>query len=166
MSPVVAVVIAVWGFRRANKADKLRAFFEIQSRYLATEVRAGRRALHQKVAGRPPEEISDLDKSDLDSVGYALAVMNSVAIACAGGYVEYDLVKNSMGRSFVTAMAAARPYIDRVEGIRGYRPYPAAERLAERLTLTVGVSLASSPGATQSRAHTAEPGEDRGITNT
>src|SRR4051794_23001490 len=112
LSPTVAVVIAVWGFRRATNADKLRAYFEIQDRYLAAEVRAGRRTLHQMVAGRGTDEIANLDKAARDSAGYALAVMNSVAIACAGGYVERDLIMRNMGRSFVTTVTAAQPYID------------------------------------------------------
>ena len=141
ISPVVAVAVAAWGFRRATKADKLRAFFEIQSRYLAAEVRAGRRVMHRKVAGRRPEEIAGLDQADLDSVGYTLAVMNSVAIACEGGYVDYSLIKNNMGRSFATATNAARAYIDRVETIRGYRPYPAAERLADRLAASLRMAV-------------------------
>lgn len=135
VSPVVAVVIAMWGFRRSTRADKLRAFFEIQERYLASEVRAGRRIMHTVIARRPAEEVAGLDPAALSEVGYALAVMNSIAIACEAGYVDRELITQSMGRSFAMAMAAARPYIDHLENTRGFRPYPFGERLAAQLGL-------------------------------
>ena len=91
ISPVVAVVIAIWGFRRSSRADKLRAFFEVQERYLASEVRNGRRIMHTLIAGRPPGEVSKLDPDKLSAAGYALAVMNSIAIACEAGYVDQSL---------------------------------------------------------------------------
>lgn len=118
LSPLVAVVIALWGFRRSTRADRLRAFFELQDRYLASEVRAGRRILHQVVAGLLPEEIAKLDRQSLNGAGYALAVMNSIAIAREGSYyVDAELITRSMGRSFATAIAAAKPYIDHVEAV-------------------------------------------------
>jgi hypothetical protein len=132
-SPVVAVLIAVWSFRRSSGADRLRAFFELQERYLAPEVRAGRRVLHQVVAGKTVEEVAALDARELNSVGYTLAVMNSIAIACDGRYVDTKLVDRSMGRSYSRAMIAAKPYIDHLATVRGYRPYPFAESLASRL---------------------------------
>lgn len=79
------------------------------------------------------DEVAALDRASLSSVGYTLAVMNSIAIACEGGYVERKLIYRSMGRSYVAAMAAAGPYIDYVEDRRGYRPYIFAERLAAQL---------------------------------
>jgi hypothetical protein len=133
ISPLVAVVIAVWGFRRSTGADRLRAFFELQERYLAKEVRDGRRTLHQVVAGKSADEVAKLDRNDLNSIGYTLAVMNSIAIACAGRYVDVKLVSRSMGRSYNRAVIAAAPYIDHLETVRGYRPYLFAERLAAKL---------------------------------
>ncbi|GAA4923803.1 hypothetical protein HD597_011198 [Nonomuraea thailandensis] len=144
VSPIVAIAIAVWGFRRSTKADRLRAFFEVQDRYLAPSVRDGRRVLHQDVADLRPHEVAALDKASLSSAGYALAVMNSVAIACEGGYVERELILRSMGHSFVRTLNAARPLIDHVEKLRGYRPYPAAERLAQQLALTLEVPVPKS----------------------
>jgi hypothetical protein len=136
ISPVVAVAIALWGFRRSTRADKLRAFFEIHERYLASDVRAGRRIMHTLIAGRSTEEVAKVDPVILSAAGYALAVMNSIAIACEAGYVDQELIAQSMGRSFILAISAARPYIDHLENKRGFRPYPFGERLASRLTLT------------------------------
>ncbi|WP_327191158.1 hypothetical protein [Streptomyces xinghaiensis] len=133
ISPVVAVVIAVWGFQRASRADRLRAFFEVQQRYLDAEVRAGRRMLHREIAGRESHQMSELPPEVSSRIGYALAVMNSIAIACDGRYVDTDLVARSMGRSYAGAVVAARPYIDYVEQQRGFRPYPFAEQLAQKL---------------------------------
>ena len=48
-------------------ADKLRAFFEVQERYLASEVRNGRRIMHTLIAGRPPGEVSKLDPDKLSA---------------------------------------------------------------------------------------------------
>ncbi|MGW0520007.1 DUF4760 domain-containing protein [Crossiella sp. NPDC003009] len=133
ISPAVAVLVAAWGFRRSTRADRLRAFFDLHERYLSAEVRAGRRILHQLVAGRSAEQLAELDRATLDRVGYTLAVLNSIAIACAGGYVDRKLVRRSMGRSYTSAVAAAQPYLDRVQAQRGYRPYPFAEALAAEL---------------------------------
>jgi hypothetical protein len=133
LSPVVAIAIATWGFRRSSKADRLRAFFELHERYLASDVRAGRRTIHQSIAGRSPGEVAALDRQSLSSAGYALATMNSIAIACEGRYVDRELINRSMGRSFRNVINAAKPYIDHVESVRGYRPYPFAERLAAAL---------------------------------
>ncbi|MFK4145391.1 hypothetical protein [Streptomyces sp. NPDC004065] len=132
-SPVVAVVIAVWGFHRTSQADRLRAFFEVQQRYLEAEVRSGRRLLHLEVAGRTPREMSELSADVSSRINYALAVMNSIAIACEGRYVDTNLVARGMGKSFTKAITAAKPYIDYVEQQRGFRPYTFAERLADRL---------------------------------
>ncbi|MEW1779421.1 hypothetical protein [Streptomyces sp. NPDC086777] len=132
-SPVVAVCLTVWSFRRTSRADRLRAFFEVQERYLDAEVRAGRRLLHRTVAGRESHEIAALSEDVASRIGHALAVMNSIAIACEGRYVDTDMVARSMGRSYSGAMAAAVPYIDHVEQQRGFRPYPFAERFAQSL---------------------------------
>ncbi|MEU5514205.1 hypothetical protein [Streptomyces griseoaurantiacus] len=133
ISPVVAVFLAVWNFRGVSRADRLRAFFELQERYLNAEVRAGRGLLHREVAGRGSHEMAVLPPETASRIGHTLAVMNSIAIACEGKYVERDLVARSMGRSYAGAVAAAKPYIDHVEQQRGFRPYPFAERFAERL---------------------------------
>lgn len=132
VSPAVAIVIGLWGFRRSTRADKLRAFFELQERYIATDVRAGRRALHRLVKDRSSDEIPMLDQDVLRSAGYSLAIMNAIAIACEGRYVDQDLVARSMGRSFAAAIESAKPYIDYLEKVRGFRPYPFAERLAAK----------------------------------
>lgn len=133
VSPLVAVLIALWGFRRSSRADRLKAFFEMQSRYLAPEVRLGRRYLHVHVAGRTPEEIAALDESVRSAIGYTLAVMNSIAIACDAGYVDREVIARSMGQSFARAVAAARPLLDMQAATRGFRPYRYAEQLAARV---------------------------------
>ena len=130
VSPLVAIAIAIWGFRRSTRADKLEAFFRMFERYLAPDVRMGRQLVHRQISGRSVEEIEALDQSIRTSVGYSLAVMNSIAIACEAKYVDSDVVARSMGRSFATTMAAAGPYVDYLEKVRGFRPYPYAERLA------------------------------------
>lgn len=130
VSPLVAVVIAVWGFRRSSRADRLKAFFEMQNRYLAPEVRLGRKYLHVHVAGRSAQELAALDPPVRSAVNYTLAVMNSIAIACEAGYVDRDVVVKSMGQSFARAMAAAKPLLDLQAETRGFRPYTYAETLA------------------------------------
>jgi hypothetical protein len=137
ISPVVAVMIALWGFRRSSRADRLTAFFEMQTRYLAPEVRLGRRHLHVAVAGRTADQIATLDESVQSAIGYTLAVMNSIAIACEAGYVDRDVVVKSMGQSFARAMAAARPILDLQEATRGFRPYRYAEALAAHVDRTL-----------------------------
>jgi hypothetical protein len=134
ISPTVAIAIAFWGFRRATRADKLRAFFEVYDRYLANDARSGRRVIHGQLAGRTAGEIAGMNKETLASAGYALAVMNSIAIACKGRYVDGNLVNTSMGRSFASTIIAAKTYIDYLEQLRGFRPYSFAEDLATQLT--------------------------------
>jgi hypothetical protein len=134
VSPAVAILIALLGFRRSTKADRLEAFFKLQEQYLKPEVRAGRKLLHEKFSGRSPEEMPDLTDDERDRVGHALATMNSIAIACAAKYVDVQVVQRSMGRSFVAAMTAAEPYIDELERRRGFRPYGYASRLAASLS--------------------------------
>ncbi len=140
VSPVVAVVIALTGFRRSSRADRLKAYFEMQNRYLAPEVRLGRKFLHLHVAGRPAAEVSTLDETTRTTIGYTLAVMNSIAIACEAGYVDRDIVVKSMGRSYARAIQAARPFFDHQEATRGFRPYAYAERLAARVPLPRAVA--------------------------
>jgi hypothetical protein len=147
ISPAVAIAIALWGFRRSRRADKLRAFFESYDRYLAPEARTGRREIYQSVAGRSEGEVAALSREIMTCVGYALAVMNSIAIACDGGYVDRQLIVQSMGRSFTFAVVAAKPYFDYVERVRGYRPYPFAERLAASLVAEGGWNPAPQAAA-------------------
>lgn len=130
ISPVVAIFIAFFGFRRSVRADRLAAFFQLQERYLAPEARTGRRLIHEHISGRHESEINRLTDDVRASVGFALAVMNSIAIACEAGYVNRAVVIRSMGRSYAAAMAAAKPYVDHLEHKRGFRPYEYAEGLA------------------------------------
>lgn len=154
VSPVVAIIITFWGFRRSTRADKLRAFFEIQDRYLASDARAGRRVLHALIAGKSVDEVAHLDPADLSRAGYALAVMNSIAIACEAGYVEQDLLARSMGRSFSAAVAVAQPYIDYLQQVRGFRPYQFAENLALLLRGSSVGPVSSTIEVTASLRHT------------
>jgi hypothetical protein len=136
LSPAVAILVALLGFRRSTRADRLAAFFRLHEQYLKPEVRAGRKLLHDEVSGRSSSELATLSAEARASVGYTLATMNSIAIACRAKYVDTVVVEESMGRSFVAAMAAARPYIDDLERRRGVRPYGYAERLAAGMSRT------------------------------
>jgi hypothetical protein len=113
-------------------------FFDMQERYLSERVRSGRRIIHARVSGRSADDIAAGDPEDLSVVGYALAVMNTIAICSESGYIDEKLLAQSMGRSYANAVSAARPYIDYVESVRGFRPYPYAERLADRLQNSAG----------------------------
>jgi len=130
ISPAVAVAVALFGFRRSRRADQLAAFFQLHERYLAPEVRSGRKLIYERVSGRPPADIASLPEEVRAAVGYTLATMNSIAIGCDARYVELAAVQRSMGRSYSGTMAAAKPYIDYLEQSRGFRPYIYAERLA------------------------------------
>jgi hypothetical protein len=141
-SPVVAVIIALLGFRRSSRADRLAAFFQIQERYLSPEVRNGRRLIYERIAGRSPAEMTNLPDDVRTAVGYTLAVMNSVAIACEARYVDRDFVERNMGRSYSGAVTAAKPFIDGVEQGRGFRPYVFAERMAAGFRAYSAVPLA------------------------
>ena len=145
ISPIVAVIIASLGFRRSTRADRLAAFFQIQERYLAPEVRSGRRLIYERVANRSLGEIAGLPEETRTAVGYTLAVMNSVAIACEARYVDKDFVERSMGRSYAGAITAAKPYIDQVERSRGFRPYIFAERLAATIRQPAVLPSAGEP---------------------
>jgi hypothetical protein len=137
-SPVVAIVIATWGFRASSRSERLRMFFDLQERYLSERVRAGRKIIHTQVAGRTAEEVGACGPDALSMVGYTLAVMNTIAICAESRSIDETLLARSMGRSYATAVAAARPYVDYVESVRGFRPYPYAERLAARLADVTG----------------------------
>ncbi|WP_330229593.1 hypothetical protein OHA40_26660 [Nocardia sp. NBC_00508] len=130
ISPAVAVAIAGWGFRRTSRADRLRAYFDLTERYLSPANREGRRLIHEVIAQTPHDQFGDLASDVRDKVNHVLATMNSIAIACDGGYVDRVLVENSMARSYSNAVVASRPYIDFIERKRGFRPYQYAERLA------------------------------------
>jgi len=158
-SPTVAVLIAMWGFRRSSRADRMSAFFRLHDQYLRPEIRAGRRIIHQRIAGRTPDELAALSDEDRATVGYALAVMNSIAIACEAGYVDLAVVDRSMGRSFRAAVRAAGPFIDLVEAHRGFRPYGYAERLpvGDETTLAARARWRIRPRAAQARTEDSEP---------
>lgn len=145
LSPAVAVIVALFGFRRSTRADRLAAFFQLHERYLAPEVRSGRKLIYEHVAGRPETDMAKLPEEVRAAIGYALAVMNSIAIACEARYVDVADVERSMGRSYGGTVTAARPYIDYIERNRGFRPYIYAEQLA-----------AAIGGSTSSPAPTAE----------
>lgn len=130
ISPAVAVVVALFGFRRSRRADQLAAFFQLHERYLAPEVRGGRKLIYERVSDCSAADIAGLPEEVRTAVGYTLATMNSIAIACDARYVDLAAVRRSMGRSYSGAIAAAKPYIDYIEQNRGFRPYIYAERLA------------------------------------
>jgi len=148
LSPVVAIIVALFGFRRSTRADRLAAFFQLHERYLAPEVRSGRRLIYERVAGRPEADIAQLPEEVRAAIGYTLAVMNSIAIACEARYVDIAAVERSMGRSYSGTVHAACPYIDYLAQNRGFRPYIYAERLA----VTIGGS-AHSPAPTTEQSH-------------
>ncbi len=147
LSPVVAVLVALFGFRRSTRADRLAAFFQLHERYLAPEVRSGRRLIYERVAGRPEADVAQLPGEVRAAIGYTLAVMNSIAIACEARYVDVAVVERSMGRSYSGTVSAARPYIDYIEQNRGFRPYIYAERLAAAMG---GSTRSPEPTAEQS----------------
>jgi hypothetical protein len=148
LSPVVAVMVALFGFRRSTRADRLAAFFQLHERYLAPEVRSGRRLIYERVAGRPEADLAQLPEEVRAAIGYTLAVMNSIAIACEARYVDIAAIERSMGRSYSSTVNAAGPYIDYIERNRGFRPYLYAERLAA----VIGNS-ARSPAPTAEQSH-------------
>ncbi|NUR60880.1 MAG: hypothetical protein HOV87_19780 [Catenulispora sp.] len=144
-SPLVAIAITVWGFRRQDRASMLRMLFEVQERYLAPPVREGRRIIHTKIAATSGG-VTDCTREELSVVGYALAVMNTIAISVESGALDAGMLRGSLGRSYMQAVEAAAPFIDHVEKVRGFRPYPYAEKLAASFrqsappALIVGIS--------------------------
>ena len=145
ISPVVAILIAFFGFRRSKRADQLAAFFQLQEKYLASEVRVGRRLIYEQVADRPESEIASLSEDVRNVVGYTLAIMNSIAIACEARYVDQTVVARSMGRSYSGGVAAAKPFINYVEKVRGFRPYGYAERMAASMRELTATPIAPEP---------------------
>ncbi|SRR5579884_672763 len=158
-SPAVAVVIALWGFKRHDRTTSLRMLFEVQERYLAQRVRYGRKLIHTKLASE--RGLQECTPEELSTIGYALAVMNSIALCAESGQIDTELLRKSMGRSFAQAVAAAGPYFDYVEILRGFQVYPYARRLARRFETSdklrglkrSGASL-SSPSAPEMQAAT------------
>lgn len=138
LSPLVAVVIFVITLRRTSHSDRIRILFEMQERYTSEACRTGRRAIHQHVSGRAPEEIASLREETVKQVGAALAIMNTIAICVQAGYCDKRLMYRSMGRSYVSTLRAAQPFLDRGAQIRGYRAYGHAEELARHLDVSFG----------------------------
>jgi hypothetical protein len=137
-SPLAALVIAVWGFRRHDRSAELSMLFEMQDRYLGPQVREGRRLIHLKIAPGTAESLESCTREERSTIGYALAIMNTIALCADSGQVSEALLRDSMGRSFASTMRAAQPFIDQVAAVRGFRPYPFAVRLAERFDSALG----------------------------
>lgn len=133
VSPVVAVIIAVWGVRRSLRSERLKVFFEMQDKYLSERARHGRRLIYTRISADDPEATSRMTVEDRSTIGYALAVMNAIAVCSDLRYTDERLMAAAFGRSYLRAIRAARPYIDQVESERGFRPYKHAERFGERL---------------------------------
>lgn len=129
-SPLVAIAIALWGFRRQDRVSMLRTLFEVQERYLAPQVREGRRLIHTKIAPPAAGAVLDCTREELSAIGYALAVMNTIGVSVESGALDAMMLHRSLGRSYMSAVEAAAPFIDHVEKVRGFRPYPYAEKLA------------------------------------
>ncbi|GIF75729.1 DUF4760 domain-containing protein [Asanoa siamensis] len=147
LSPVVSLCVAVWGFRRTTRADRLKMFLDLQERYLASSARAGRRVMHQCLPGLTEETFDQLTEEQRRDLHHALAVMETIAIAWEAGHVEQSIILNAMGRSFSSAMHKSRSYIDYQAGLRGFRPYPRASRLAGELhrAIEAGASTPRTP---------------------
>ena len=144
-SPVVAVIITWWGFRRGDRSEELKVLFDMLDRYLTDRAREGRSLIHQKIAPGTGTGIATCSHEEFTTIGYALAVMNTIALCAESGQVSEKLLRETMGQSFTTTVQAAKPYIDEVAATRGFRPYPYAERLAERFreALASGVPVVS-----------------------
>ncbi|MEU6287196.1 hypothetical protein [Streptomyces sp. NPDC046988] len=135
-SPLVAVVIALWGFRRRDRAAELEVLFELHERYLAQRVRDGRRLIHRKLAGRGEEGLRSCTAEELSTIGYTLAVMNTIALCCRSGRLDSRLLQQSLGQSYTRAVNGALSFIDSMETTRGVRPYPYAEWLVRHFSAT------------------------------
>lgn len=131
-SPVVAVIIAWWGFRRGDRSDELKALFDMLDRYLTDRARDGRSLIHRKIAPGTGAGLATCSREELTTIGYALAVMNTIALCAESGQVNEKLLRETLGQSFATTVQAAKPFIDEVAATRGFRPYHYAERLADR----------------------------------
>ena len=133
LSPVVSLCVAVWGFRRTTKADRLKMFLDLQERYLAASARTGRRLMHRRLPALTPETFGELTEAERGDLQHALAVMETIAIAWEGGHVDQSMILNAMGRSYSSAMRKSQSYIDYQAAVRGFRPYQRAARLSREL---------------------------------
>ena len=152
ISPLVAVGILVVTLTKSSRSERTRVLFELQERYTSSPCRAGRSLIHSQVSGRSPEEVADLDRTMRDSIGRALAIMNTIAICVQAGYCDQRLLFFSMGRSYVLTVKAARVWLDVGERVRGFRAYEQAERLAGQLERDYGpfpTRVATSPDSVQ-----------------
>jgi hypothetical protein len=152
-SPIVAVFIAWWGFRRGDRSDELKILFDMLDRYLTDRARAGRSLIHLKIATTHEGGFAGCSEDELSTIGYSLAVMNTIALCVVSGQVSEILLRETMGLSFTSAVLAAKPYIDEVAATRGFRPYPYAERLADRFRAALCgdmVARVDSPSADRS----------------
>lgn len=140
LSPVLSLGIAVWGFRRTTRADRLRMFLDLQERYLAASARAGRRLMHQRLPALTPDTFDQLSPAERGDLHHALAVMETIAIAWEGGHVDQSLILNAMGQSYASAIQKSQPYIDYQAEVRGFRPYQRSARLARELKRAIASS--------------------------
>ncbi|SNT29934.1 hypothetical protein SAMN05421812_104338 [Asanoa hainanensis] len=147
LSPVVSLCVAVWGFRRTTRADRLKMFLDLQERYLASAARAGRRVMHRRLPDLKPETFDQLTEAERGDLHHALAVMETIAIAWDAGHVEQSMILNAMGRSFSSAIRKSGPYIEDQAALRGFRPYQRACRLADELHRAI-----EAPGRTARKA--------------
>ena len=137
LSPVVSLAVAVWGFRRTTKADKLKMFLDLQDRYLGASARAGRRLMHQRLPELKPETFGQLTTEERTDLHHALAVMETIAIAHEGGHVDQVMILNAMGQSYSSGIRKSQSYIDYQAAARGFRPYQRAARLGRALTKAI-----------------------------
>ena len=159
-SPIVAVAITVWGYRRQDRTAELGLLFDLQERYLAPQVRQGRKLIHTKIAPSGAAGVSECTAEELSAIGHALAVMNTIGLCVESGRVEESLVQQAMGNSFASAVNAATAYIDAIGTVRGFRPYPYAERLAARFTASFALTRAAAEAAAELEpAEAAEPAQ-------
>jgi hypothetical protein len=142
VSPAVTLLIALWGFQRTTRADRLKMFLDLQERYLSEPARGGRQLIHQRLPGLDASSYGSLDDDERSHIHHALAIMNTIAIACESRHIDYVMVVRTMGRSFASAIAAARPYIEHQAVARGYPPYQYAVRVADR----IAAGLPRAPG--------------------
>jgi hypothetical protein len=133
LAPLVTFCIAVWGFRRTTKADRLRMFLDLQERYLSPAARTGRRLMHRRLPSLTPETFGNLTEAERGELHHALAIMETIAIAWDAGHIERSMILNAMGRSYSSAMRKSQAYIDYQAAVRGFRPYQRAARLATEL---------------------------------
>lgn len=133
LSPVVSLCVAAWGFRRTTRADRLKMFLDLQERYLAPSARTGRRLVHRRLAKLTADTFGELTEDERDDLHHALAVMETIAIACESGHIDQAMILNGMGRSYSSAMRKSQPYIEYQARVRGFRLYQHAARLGSEL---------------------------------